>query len=69
MRTETFPTRRASVPVKPLQTSASSDANRKALKRMTPCELETGMTVEELTAIQAEQRARVLRNYGIKEAA
>lgn len=64
-RPGTLPNRRRTVPIKVQQTSASSDANRRALKRMTPSELETGKTVEQLDAIQAEQRARVRARLGL----
>jgi hypothetical protein len=42
---------------------------REALAQMSECELITGKTAEQLRAIQQEQRARVLKRYGIQEAA
>ena len=50
---------RRTVSIRPASGS-NADRNRRALREMSDAQLMTGLTVEQLDAIQAEQRARVL---------
>lgn len=43
----------------------NADANRLALSQMDPCQIECGLTVEQVIAIHREQRERVLARLGL----